>query len=271
MAKSDYEKHILSDEIYTVSKNDGSKTRRFTDKDEADAYYEILEREEVQDRIASTNERILEILEGKKHSTDSSYDDVDSEYEKRKAKEAEQKRIANFKKFELVKFEKMILNGERNGIPWKDVALTTSNPTVIRILAGLNNKDIYLSLHSNDNLSTFKKNVYWEKYYNLKDIEEKGLLSHYADGCVCFIVGLILLTIIPLIGYAVLYVIFTVILGISISTVWIFIIGIYCLIYKIYLNYFQRHDRYDSGNSGCFWFIVMLCIIGGVIYMISNR
>ena len=118
----------------------------------------------------------------------------------------------------------MNLNGERNGIPWKDVALTTSNPTVIRILAGLNNKDIYLSLYSNDNLSTFNKNVYWEKYYNLKDIEEKGLLSHYADGCVRFIVGLILLTIIPLIGYAVLYVIFTVILGISISSVWIFII-----------------------------------------------
>ena len=27
----------------------------------------------------------------------------------------------------------------------------------------------------------------------------------------------------------------------------------------------------ESGGSGCFWFIVMLCIIGGVIYMISNR
>lgn len=93
MAKSDYEKHILSDDIYTVSKNDGSKTRRFTDKDEADAYYEILEREEVQDRIASTNERILEILEGKKHSTDSSYDDVDSEYEKRKQKRPSKKEL----------------------------------------------------------------------------------------------------------------------------------------------------------------------------------
>lgn len=271
MAKSDYEKHILSDDIYTVSKNDGSKTRRFTDKDEADAYYEILEREEVQDRIASTNERILEILEGKKHSTGSSFDCNDYLNEKKEAELAEQKRIANFKKFELVKYEKMILNGERDGIPWKDVALTTSNPTVIRTLEGLNNKDIYLSLHSNDNLSTFKKNVYWKKYLNLEDIEEKGLLSHYADGCLQFIGGLILLTIISLIGYAVLYVIFTVILGISISTVWIFIIGIYCLIYKIYLNYFQRHDRYNSGNSGCFWFIVMLCIIGGVIYMISNR
>ena len=94
------------------------------------------------------------------------------------------------------------------------------------------------------------------------------MVSHYANGCVHFIVGLILLTIIGLIGYVVLYVIFTVIMGISISTVWIFIIGIYCFIYKIYLNYFQR---YDSGASGCFWFIVMICIIGVIIYMISNR
>lgn len=224
-----------------MSKNDGSKTRRFTDKDEADAYYEILEREEVQDRIASTNERILEILEGKKHSTDSSFDYIDYLNEKKEAELAEQKRIANFKKFELVKYEEMILNGERNGIPWKYVALTTSNPTVIRTLEGLNNKDIYLSLHSNDNLSPFKRNVSWEKYYNLKDIEEKGLLSHYADGCVCFIVGLIISTIVALIGYAVLYVIFTVILGISISTIWIVIIGIIPFICQIYHDYFKDH------------------------------
>lgn len=26
----------------------------------------------------------------------------------------------------------------------------------------------------------------------------------------------------------------------------------------------------ESGGSGCFWFIVVLCIIGGIIYMISN-
>lgn len=26
----------------------------------------------------------------------------------------------------------------------------------------------------------------------------------------------------------------------------------------------------ESGGFGCFWFIVMLCIIGGVIFMISN-
>lgn len=52
MAQIDYEDHWLSeDEIY-VSKDDGTKRRRFTDKDEAEEYYEYLKREEVQDSIA---------------------------------------------------------------------------------------------------------------------------------------------------------------------------------------------------------------------------
>ena len=50
MARRDYEDHLLSDDVIIVSKDDGTKTRRFTDRDEADAYYEYLKREEVQDR-----------------------------------------------------------------------------------------------------------------------------------------------------------------------------------------------------------------------------
>lgn len=52
MARRDYEDHLLSDDVIIVSKDDGTKTRRFTDSEEADAYYEYLKREEVQDSIA---------------------------------------------------------------------------------------------------------------------------------------------------------------------------------------------------------------------------
>lgn len=52
MARWDREEHLFSDDVYTVSKDDGTQTRHFTDKDEADAYYEYLKREEVQDSIA---------------------------------------------------------------------------------------------------------------------------------------------------------------------------------------------------------------------------
>jgi hypothetical protein len=52
MAQIDFEEHLFSeDEIY-VSKDDGTKGRRFTERDEAEEYYEYLKREEVQDSIA---------------------------------------------------------------------------------------------------------------------------------------------------------------------------------------------------------------------------
>lgn len=242
MAKRDYEKHILSDDIYTVSKDDGSKPRRFTDEADADAYYERLEREEVQDRIASTNERILEILEGKKSSNVYDYDsadDYDSEYEKRETAEAEQKRIANFKKNELTKYERLIMNGQRNGIPWNDVALTTSNSIVIRVLEGLNNKDVYSSLSSNENLSKLQRQIYWNKYYKREIIEEEGAVSYYASGCVGVFVGLIISAIIGLAGYVVLYIVFTAMMGVSVPTVWIIIVGVIAMIYMIYVNYFK--------------------------------
>ncbi len=52
MAQRNYEDHLLSDDVIIVSKDDGTKTRRFTNSEEADAYYEYLKREEVQDSIA---------------------------------------------------------------------------------------------------------------------------------------------------------------------------------------------------------------------------
>ena len=52
MAQRDYEDHLLSDDVIIVSKDDGTKARRFTNSEEADAYYEYLKREEVQDSIA---------------------------------------------------------------------------------------------------------------------------------------------------------------------------------------------------------------------------
>lgn len=52
MAQREHEEHLFSDDVYIISKNDGSKKCRFTNEDEAEAYYESLEREEVQDSIA---------------------------------------------------------------------------------------------------------------------------------------------------------------------------------------------------------------------------
>lgn len=52
MAQREYIDHLLSDDEIIVSKDDGTKKRRFTNKDEAEEYYYTLEREEVQDRIA---------------------------------------------------------------------------------------------------------------------------------------------------------------------------------------------------------------------------
>lgn len=52
MARFEIEEHFLTGDIYEVSKDDWSKRRRFTDRSEAEAYYEYLKREEVQDSIA---------------------------------------------------------------------------------------------------------------------------------------------------------------------------------------------------------------------------
>lgn len=52
MAQIDYENHLFSEDVIIVSKDDGTKQHRFTDKAEAEAYYEDLKREEVQDSIA---------------------------------------------------------------------------------------------------------------------------------------------------------------------------------------------------------------------------
>lgn len=60
MAKFDIEKHLISDDVYIVSKDDWSKTRRFTDRTEAEAYYESLKREEVEDSIAKNQAEAVE-------------------------------------------------------------------------------------------------------------------------------------------------------------------------------------------------------------------
>lgn len=52
MARFETEEHLFTGDVYEVSKDDWSKRQRFTDRDEAEAYYEYLKREEVQDSIA---------------------------------------------------------------------------------------------------------------------------------------------------------------------------------------------------------------------------
>lgn len=240
MAKWESEEHFLSDDIHIISKDDGSSTRRFTERDEAEAYYEQLKREEVQDRIASTNERILEILEGKKSPSDISYDssDDDSEYEKRIAEKAEKERIAKFEKYKLAKYETLIINGQRNNIPWNDVALTTSNPTVIHVLEGLKDKNIYLSLSSNTHFSRFKRGRYWDKYYKMEEIEENGYFSYFFDGCFSRLVGIIVSFVIGVAGNFILNIVFS-IFGFPIPPVSILVIAGIVWIYQLYVNYIK--------------------------------
>lgn len=52
MARFDRDEHIFIDDVITVSKDDWTKQRKFTDEKEAKEYYDYLKREEVQESIA---------------------------------------------------------------------------------------------------------------------------------------------------------------------------------------------------------------------------
>lgn len=66
----EYEDHILSENEIIVSKNDYTQKRIFTDKDEADAYYDYLRKEEMQEEAAraqlTTVEQNKQIIENQK-------------------------------------------------------------------------------------------------------------------------------------------------------------------------------------------------------------
>ena len=115
MAQFEVENHVFSDTIYIVSKDNGCKTRKFTDREEANEYYDDLKKDEVQEKIASTNEKILAILEGQKsRSIDNTDDDYDNEmFEKEKMAQ-----LKDFTENQLRKYESLIINGQRDNIPW---------------------------------------------------------------------------------------------------------------------------------------------------------